>query len=230
MHSTITILGLVILLWGCSAEKQKSPGTHQSEARAVELPEFPTVEAENVFVYECAMDSIRFSSLVKTDSVWLFLPDRAVKLAAVETASGAKYTSGRFVYWSKGEEALLQIPGEPLRNCHSIPQERSWQAAKIRGVDFRALGQEPGWYLEIYHNEQIKYVGNYGEDTIFAAAPDPIIHNTNKTEYRVKSGNRKLIIGIEDKPCTDSMSGFKFPATVSISVNGETYRGCGKTL
>jgi len=38
-----------------------------------------------------------------------------------------------------------------------------WQQAKLRGVSFRAIGQEPGWLLEITDSSEILLVTDYGK-------------------------------------------------------------------
>ena len=38
-----------------------------------------------------------------------------------------------------------------------------WHKAKLRGVSFRAIGQEPGWLLEITTGTEILLVTDYGE-------------------------------------------------------------------
>ena len=37
-----------------------------------------------------------------------------------------------------------------------------WHEAKLRGVLFRAIGQEPGWLLEITDGSEILLVTGYG--------------------------------------------------------------------
>ena len=38
-----------------------------------------------------------------------------------------------------------------------------WHQAKLRGVSFRAIGQEPGWLLEITDGSEILLVTDYGQ-------------------------------------------------------------------
>lgn len=219
------ILGL---FWGCSAEQDESSINMQEERTQESVPDFSSVSTDNVFVYRCG-DSLQITAHVTQDSSWLFLPDTTIKVLPVESGSGARFEGSSYIYWKKGNEALLQKPAGPLMSCKAIPQKRSWKAAKLRGVDFRALGQEPGWILEITEGEQIKYVGNYGEDTVRVPAVDPQ-KEEQRTFYQAKTEDHKLEVEVIDKRCTDSMSGFVHPYTVSITVNGETYNGCGRNL
>ena len=52
------------------------------------------------------------NSLVFTDA------EQELKLELKETASGTRFTDGSFVYWSKGQLALIRRDGETLHeNC-----------------------------------------------------------------------------------------------------------------
>ena len=40
---------------------------------------------------------------------WLFLPNQNLSLPLVPSGSGAKYSEGIIVFWSKRDESLLEI-------------------------------------------------------------------------------------------------------------------------
>ncbi|HEY6362032.1 MAG TPA: MliC family protein [Vicinamibacterales bacterium] len=87
------------------------------------------------------------------DRVTLELSDRNVTLPHVVAASGARYSDGVSTFWNKGNEAMLELDGRS-RSCRIVRDP--WQEARDRGVDFRAVGQEPGWHLEIDDGESIR--------------------------------------------------------------------------
>lgn len=213
---------------GCTTNKSSEPSP--TEHSKNQLPDFSSIKTENVFYYKCD-NSYRFTAHVTTDSTWLFLADTTVKVNPVLAGSGARYEANPYLFWSKSNEALLQLPTGGLMNCTSIPRESSWQAARIRGVDFRALGQEPGWILEITDGKLLKYIGNYGEDTLTVANPEPVKNNSDKVRrYDLETESGTLQIEIDDTPCRDAMSGFKFPETVTVTLGEEVYTGCGRYL
>lgn len=218
------LFGLLIslLLFGCSSEQEDSPKASTQET----LPDFSSIQTDDVFAYNCE-DTLQFAAHVTEDSTWLFLSDTTLKVMPVSSGSGARYEAASYLFWSKENEAIIQKPQGSFLICQTIPQEKSWQAARIRGVDFRALGQEPGWYLEIKDGEQIRYVGNYGQDTVITPVPDPQAEQQG-TVYQAETENHELEVVISDEFCTDSMSGFDFPYTVSVAIDGETYQGCGR--
>lgn len=221
---------LLFLIAGCSSNNSGEETTAQSlSERTATHPQFDTVAADRVFGYQCG-DSLGVISYGITDSTWLFLPDTTLKMSRQKSASGLKYKANNHLYWTKGDEALLQLPKGSLMSCQLQPKQQSWAVAKLRGIDFRAMGQEPGWILEITEGEQIKYIGNYGQDTVYTPAPEPKVQTSGKTIYRAETKAHSLSIQIRDSSCTDAMNGAQFPATVHIQINGEKYKGCGKKL
>lgn len=105
-----------------------------------------------------------------------------------------------------------------------------WGHARSRGVDFRAIGQEPGWYLEIVENERIVLVLGYGSDTLVAEAPSRFDTAPGVTGYAGDSGDRSFTIQVRHESCEDVMSGEKFEAAVEVAVDDQTYSGCGRAL
>lgn len=89
------------------------------------------------------------------------------------------------------------------------------------GESYSALGQEPGWALRI-GGGRIDYAGNYGEKKINVARPEP---------QPVPNGRRyvtpRLTVDIVYERCNDAMSGFGFEHQVTVTADGETYKGCG---
>ena len=106
-----------------------------------------------------------------------------------------------------------------------------WQAARARGADFRAIGQEPGWHLELEEEREIRFVLQSGERHVFSPVPAPSRGiESPSLFYAVRSDGKTLNLIIERTACEDIMSGERFPATVTVELDGETYRGCGRDL
>lgn len=104
-----------------------------------------------------------------------------------------------------------------------------WHKAKLRGVAFRAVGQEPGWLLEITNGEEIVLATDYGENRQSLPYVDPIVHqDERRTEFILDSYN--TTIEIRGEHCTDSMSGESFEVTVTIFLQGRELHGCGRAL
>jgi uncharacterized membrane protein len=108
--------------------------------------------------------------------------------------------------------------------------QRVWEAARDRGVIFRAVGQEPGWVLEI-EDSRITLVTNYGADEIITPVPNPVVEGTSRTtRWHAVTEANDLHIESREEPCADTMSGERFAMTVTVTLNGTTFDGCGRML
>lgn len=86
---------------------------------------------------------------------------------------------------------------------------------------YEARGQEPGWHLLI-HGGRIDYTGNYGDKKIGVARPDPR-PSFNGRRYETA----RLTVDVTYSRCNDVMSGHGFEHQVTVTADGETFRGCG---
>jgi uncharacterized membrane protein len=135
-----------------------------------------------------------------------------VLLLFVVSACGAQENSG----------------GDPAVSEEELAKNNVWHKAKLRGVAFRAIGQEPGWLLEISNGKEIMIMTNYGQDKKSYPYVEPQEDKAaSKTVYRIDADTSVLI---EGKACNDSMSGESFQTTVTVTVGGQTLNGCGRAL
>jgi uncharacterized lipoprotein YbaY len=106
-----------------------------------------------------------------------------------------------------------------------------WEVARRRGVDFRATGNEPGWWLEIAEGERIAFATDYGATRVVAPAPPPRVEAAAaRTTYHAVAEAHDLAVVIEARPCRDDMSGEAFEAAVTVTLDGRVHRGCGRAL
>ncbi|HUG00747.1 MAG TPA: hypothetical protein VML95_02665 [Longimicrobiales bacterium] len=99
---------------------------------------------------------------------------------------------------------------------------------QAEAVDFRAVGNEPGWLLEVVEGERIRFRYDYGESEAFTPAPEPeIAAETGGITYHAVTEAVDLRVEILPESCLDDMSGFPFPTTVSVTLGDRTFRGCG---
>ena len=66
--------------------------------------------------FDCADAGLARMRFVGPDTIELLLSDESIILTSERSASGAKYVNGDFVFWNKGDEALLLI-GESRHSC-----------------------------------------------------------------------------------------------------------------
>jgi uncharacterized membrane protein len=104
-----------------------------------------------------------------------------------------------------------------------------WDEARARGVTFRAVGNEPGWYVEVDGGDApaMRLFLDYGERQIAFARttvmPDPL-------GFRGVQGEVAAELRLYPERCADGMSGVEFAVRAELIVNGAEYRGCGQFL
>ena len=221
MNRALNIILCNIVLYGCALTPPDN--TAQTETPAAETK-------ARTFVYECP-DEFSFVARTETGRVWLFLPGKTIDLPHVPSASGAKYSNGSDTFWSKADEALIETGDRKHDGCRNNHARAIWEHAKLNGVDFRALGNEPGWHMEISNKQDILLVTDYGQRTY--RFPSSIIKsepNDRTSIYSASSNDNMIEVVIKGDPCRDSMSGEAFSATVSVLINNKKYHGCGRAL
>ncbi|PJK30901.1 META domain-containing protein [Minwuia thermotolerans] len=160
--------------------------------------------------------------LQRTDSgPEIMIGDERRHLIRVRSASGARYESAGggepVLFWDKGATALLKVGATETLDCR--------RAEHGPFLPFEARGQEPGWLLEITA-DRIRLEADYGERTVTMPTPPPETGPGVRT-YRAAREDHALDIRIADRLCQDSMAGTPYPKTVTVTLDHETWEGCG---
>lgn len=104
-----------------------------------------------------------------------------------------------------------------------------WHKAKLRGVAFRAIGQEPAWLLEITDGSEIVLSTDYGQNVNRYPYVDPVVYQEQRrTLYVIDDGSIEM--EIRGQPCQDVMSGEEFSVSVTIRTADRELNGCGRAL
>lgn len=207
-----------MLLAACASLTGKTPKTTSSGNTA-----------SSTYFFECD-DQYVFVARAEGAHVWLFLKDVTVNLPRRPSASGEKYQSTEYLFWNKGGEALLETAGGKRRQCKNNRAKAIWETAKLNGVDFRAVGNEPGWFLEL-GGDLLVLETDYGASRYeFQTPPADVNVEARLTRYQVTESGRKLVLELKGQLCKDTMSGETFPTRVSVTLNGRILRGCGRAL
>jgi heat shock protein HslJ/uncharacterized membrane protein len=106
-----------------------------------------------------------------------------------------------------------------------------WDAARARGIVFRAIGQEPGWIADVDTAGALHVIANYGSDTV-ATPPLRATVDTpsGRATYQSTTNAHTVTLQIKDVACHDAMSGEPMPYTVSLTLDTATWNGCGRLL
>ncbi|KPJ94437.1 MAG: hypothetical protein AMS18_03710 [Gemmatimonas sp. SG8_17] len=126
--------------------------------------------------------------------------------------------------------AELELSESGVKVCVNNRRRAIWEHAKLNGADFRAVGNEPGWHMEIHH-DGIVLVADYGSATYRFATPEPIEDRAlHHTTYETANDSHSLRVLLEGGGCSDTMSGEEFEVAVTVTLDEKTYRGCGRAL
>ncbi|GAA3547805.1 YbaY family lipoprotein [Zobellella aerophila] len=191
-------------------------------------------------VYRCSPENGAAFEFVtqydqEKDELGLWLPDSFnlpyQVLPHSVSASGARYQNDYAMIWNKGEQAMLEVGELNYQNCREDRRAGIREDARLRGVSFRATGNEPGWLLEISAGDKLSFSYNYGENTLIVPVFDAETDRAaRQTRYRVATEAHQISVTITEEACTDDMSGEHLPARVNIELDGNRYRGCGQAL
>jgi putative lipoprotein len=185
--------------------------------------------APATIAYDC--EKLQFTALLAGSHANLHLPGRVLSLDRVPAASGAKYAADSTVFWAKGDQALLELDGKSYRGCARSAARTPWEDARLRGVSFRAVGNEPGWSLELLPRERIAFSTDYGKTRVATPVPQPQIQlQPTRATYQARTEAHELTLVIEPGPCQDSMSGETFEMQATVVLDGRVHRGCGRPL
>jgi len=158
---------------------------------------------------------------------------------AIQRQPGTAAFAGDDVYYlpaqpedlAPGQTAEITINGEKLTNCKNNPRAAVWEGAKLRGVSYRAIGQEPPWVLEIDRENGFLLVTGYGEKKQRFPYVEPMTDSAQRTSiYTSETNGDGITITIQGRDCRDSMSGEAFSSQVEISWRGQRLHGCGRAL
>jgi putative lipoprotein len=72
-------------------------------------------------------------------------------------------------------------------------------------------------------------ITDFGQRRTERAYDEPLVEGP-ATTYRAATDDGEIIAVVERSPCTDSMSGEAFEAKATVTFEGTTYRGCGRSL
>lgn len=103
-------------------------------------------------------------------------------------------------------------------------------AARERGVSFRALGNEPGWLLEL-GPEATLLVWDTGARRDSFPLPESGSARGGERVLETANARHRLRIRVTPGPCHDAMSGERFADRVEVRLDEEpALRGCGESL
>jgi len=211
---------VLLLLAGCA-------GSPDQPAEADAMGTLLEGQAAKTLVYEC--DDFEFVVSQGDEQVVVHTEDDYRVLPQVRAASGARYEDGHMLFWSKGSEASLEVGERRYSGCQLNPARAPWEEARRRGVSFRALGQEPGWVLEIQPERYMLLDADYGGLRVLMPTPEPELTDGGE-RYTSVTEAHEMQVDIVLETCADTMSGAVYRNRVTVNLDGRVFRGCGDAL
>ncbi len=207
-------------------ERETTPPPAAAPAPVVEPA--PPVEVVHTTAWTCGRDRVVLTSRGE-EAATLELGGSVRALRATPSASGVRLVGEGIAFQVDGEVASLERGG-PAVTCVFDTATTTWLEARDRGVTFRALGQEPGWTLEIGPDRMV-LVAQYGEMRVKTSLDEPSFNPRERTTtWRGKSTGHALTATVKERPCTDTMSGEAFDYSVTVTLDWQTWSGCGRKL
>ncbi len=212
--AALRILTALALALTASA-RGSAGGEEQEEARE-----------PRTYVFVCD-DQTHYVVRVTGAEAWVFRPEGTIRLPAEPGGGEARFSDGSFVLRIEGERAWLGAAGGVLSSCRNDRRQAVWERARLDGADFRAVGNEPGWTLEIFEGSRLVLVADYGDTRLELTLPEPSVDAAaRKTRWETS----ELILEVVSRRCRDSMSGEEHESEVWLTWQGRALRGCGRAL
>ena len=185
----------------------------------------------STFAFDCSDGSYVVARFEGQERLWLFLPGRTLDLPRARSGSGARYSDGATTFWIKGHEATLETAAgtDPI-TCSENRRASIIEDAKLRGNDFWATGNEPGWTLEIGPDSSVLVTG-YGSQRHVFSTPEPTDDiAARRTVWAGEAGDGPVTVEVLGEECFDDMSGERFAVQVVVTIGEQRLRGCGQSL
>ncbi|MBB3331432.1 putative membrane protein [Halomonas campaniensis] len=225
-------LGLALLLGGCATATSPAPITPGGQAPLLPSVLFPG-DAESFTSWRCTPDQ----SLVTADpkgpegELRLWSAHGAWRLQPAVVASGARYEGGQVSFWNRGDAAIVETPRGRLE-CQAYMQRQALTRQQRPGVMFQGRGNEPGWMVHLANDRpEATLTLDYGtREQTLPYRVTTLDNGAGRVILQSGRGDTPFELRIEAGACLDDMSGEPFPARVTLSVEGEQYRGCGQGI
>lgn len=104
-----------------------------------------------------------------------------------------------------------------------------WRDAYRRGVDYRAVGSDPNWSLEITLGEAVVFQSERSDRRIVAPPPESV-PSGHRSIFFTETDQHELIVSVSRSTCRDSVRQAVFNTSVTVTLDDERYHGCGRNL
>ena len=167
------------------------------------------------------------------DAVRLSYSGQRLELPAIGSAAGTRYAGdqGNEMLIKDDGSGVLVLAGEQRRDCVRSDRASPWDIAADDGVTYRAVGQEPGWLVEVTEGEgdgasALTAHLDYGQRMLEVLD----LQRDGDSFSGSTATGEGVELAVEERECVDPMSGERFRTAASLAVDGQQYEGCGSWL
>jgi uncharacterized membrane protein len=127
------------------------------------------------------------------------------------------------------EIVTFELEGESLTETarKTVAGKRAEGSDLVVSGEFKALGNEPFWNVEIGATIAFERMGE-GKVVFPYAPPERTAGGYSYSSTVVEPAAHSIEIFIEREACMDSMSGARFDYSATVSFDGREYSGCAK--
>ena len=209
--------------------KSAAPAAAAAPAPTPAVDEFPA-GVLRAYVWQCADgQTLVMRNLLREKAIAIDFHDGTRRLDQTVSASGARYADGVMVFWTKGSTATLERQGAPAVRCEERRADSLREDARARGVVYRALGNEPGWILEIGPASKLTWTTNFGQDRYDFEQAEATATTDGASVYSAQKDVVSLKATIRAERCVDD-GDVEYDHVVTVESGGQTYHGCGTRL
>ncbi len=153
--------------------------------------------------------------------------NRKAVLTEAAQPSPVRFSDGSATLSDLGDLVRYEEPGA-VYWCRIEPVEVPWQDAKLRGIDFRAAG-DPAWTLEIDNGVATEFAVGQGAARVVTKFPAVALGGKDsRVTMTAASGSHALAVVAERRICHHA--GSTMTLSVTVTMDGRTYSGCGRML
>ena len=237
----VALAGIALLaVTGCQRQEAPAGATTADAKPAASAPATapaPTPVVDEIpagvlraYVWQCADgQTLVMRNLLREKAIAIDFHDGTRRLDQTVSASGARYADAVAVFWTKGSTATLERQGAPAVRCEERRADSLREDARVRGVVYRALGNEPGWILEIGPASTLSWTTNFGQDRYDFEQAQATAMPDGTSVYAAQKDAVTLKATVKAGRCVDD-GDVAFDQVVTVESGGQTYHGCGTRL
>lgn len=173
-----------------------------------ELREFVTCGGRRYWVADASGGDLRrtYEAMIGMPYQALFVEISGSRLPAPQAAFAVAY-----------EEQLR------VNALHRVETEGPGCALDLAGARFRALGVEPFWHIDV-GSDTLSF-SRLGQAPMSVAIEAQEVEGTTRI-WRGQADAGALTLTLEERRCTNPMSGLVFAYSAAVSFGGQTFSGC----